>query len=282
MAKPPGKPADDAGEQGTSLALQGVGTEVTSFEPNELEGLSGLGYSEKTEDNLVPILGILQDNSAEVKRGHAKMIEGAQAGNLIMRSLKKVINVDSSPIPVIPCGFTHYWVEWNGEPGEGSVVRQYPFDDRPAEAKEVPDPTNEERTRVVMPNGNRLVDTRYWYLMALIDGDWKQVVAPMAGTNHTVSRSWNSIQKEKRLPVEGRPKAPSWFFVYGLKTHFNQRGQQSWYTFEITELGWNQNKELRDQGRTVFEMVQQGEIEADVREDSGTVDPASRPNPDAI
>ena len=279
MAKPPAKPSDaNQEETGTDLALVGVGTDLAEFASDELEGLSGYGYSEKREDNLVPILGILQDNSAEVKRNHAKMIEGAKAGDLIIRSLRRVVDVDTNDIPVIPCASTHYWVEWEGEPGDGKPVNQYPFDDRPADAREIPDPQNDDKKILVMPNGNRLVDTRYWYAMCFIGDSWKEVVIPMAGTNHTVSRSWNSVQMEKRIPGGG--KAPSWFYAYGLSTKFNQRGQQSWYTYEVKELGWNQNKELRAKGRRIFEQVQAGELVADLN--AAANESASRPNADAI
>lgn len=46
----------------------------------EVDELGGLGYSENSEDSMIPILAILQDNSAEVKKKHPKYIEGAEAG----------------------------------------------------------------------------------------------------------------------------------------------------------------------------------------------------------
>lgn len=228
----------------------------------ETEGLEGLGYSDKAEDTLVPILAILQDNSGEVKRNHAKQIEGALAGSVILRAFKKVIAVTKDePLFVIPCGFVHCWVQWRGEPGEGQVISQYPFDDRPKDAVEKPHPDNkpgEDRTVVEMPNGDRLVDTRYHYCLGMIDGVWMPVVVPMGGTNHTVSRQWTGQMKAVTLP--NGAKAPAWFRIYKLATAFNSRGAQSWYTYTIDDYGWNADKMLRDEGRRIFESVKQGEL----------------------
>lgn len=251
----------------TALAV----STIENIDESEIAGLESLGYSEKAEDNLVPIMSLLQDQSAEVKRNHPRQMEGALAGNFLIRSLKKLINVagteDARPLPVIPCGFQHMWVQWRGEPGEGQVITQYPFDDRPAEAEEKPDPQNEDRTIWYMPNGDRLVDTRYWYCLAHIDGNWGQVVIPMAGTQHTVSRTWNNLQRALRLP--NGAKAPAWFRMYSIGSQFNQRGSQSWYTYDIRDMGWVADRELRDEGRKINESLTAGDIRPDTAAESG-------------
>lgn len=231
-----------------------------------VEGMENLGYSEKSEDSMIPILAILQDNSAEVKKKHSKHIEGAEAGDLIIRSIGRVIKMGDTKPPVVlqPAGFDHVWVEWQGEPGEGAPVAQYPFDDRPKEATEVADPQNADRTMWRMPNGNRLVDTRYHYCNLLDDdGSVIPIVVPMGGTNHSTSRSWTAQMKQHRIPGRAA-KAPSFFRQYGLKTRFKQRGEQSWYNYTVDDLGWIVDNNILEAGLSLLQAVTEQRVKAEV------------------
>lgn len=256
MAKAEEKKSAAPEETGKDVALFGssqvadLGGDIGS----ELEGLSGLGYSERAEDSLVPIVAILQDNSAEVKRQHSKHIPDSKSGDLIIRSLSKVIDPETTPVAVQWCGFEHVYIEWQGDPGEGVPVNRYPFDDMPEEAVSRPDPEDETRTILTMPNGNRLVDTREHYAHLNWGEGWFPVVIPMAGTNHTVSRSLTSTLKNLRLPNGQR--APAWFRIMRMGTKFNQRGSQSWFNFDVKDAGWCTDADLRQRGRELFESLQ--------------------------
>lgn len=220
----------------------------------ELEGVTDLGYSENMDDSLIPILSILQDNSGEVKKRHDRHIKDAEPGMMIIRALQRMYGGDVG-IEFQPCGFQHVWVEWSGEPGEGAVVNQYPFDEFPEEATEVEDPQNPDRTHFRLPNGNRLVDTRYHFGHILGDqGEVLPVVVPMSGTNHTISRQWTSLMKQFKIPGSGA-RAPAWFRTYRLSSAFTQRGAQSWYKYSVKDTGWVADPELRAAGRLLSESV---------------------------
>lgn len=239
----------------------------------EVEGMNDLGYSDKTEDSMIPILAILQDNSAEVKKKHSKYIEGAEAGDIIIRSLGRVIKMGDNlpPLVVQPAGFDHVWVEWQGEPGEGAPVGQFDFEARPKDATEVADPQNPERTMWRMPNGNRLVDTRYHYANIIgDDGSLTPIVIPMGGTNHTTSRQWTAQMKQHRLPGK-MTKAPSFFRQYGMRTVFKQRGEQSWYNYKVDDLGWITDEMTLRSGMALLQALrdQTMTVETAAREDSG-------------
>ena len=261
-AAPPQEEQDE-GQSGAGALAEVTGALPASLE-DELQGLQGYGYSERAEDSLVPILAILQDNSAEVKRQHPRHIEGALPGDLIIRSLKRVIHVDAdAPLVLQPAGFQHMWVCWSGEPGEGQVVAQYPFDERPTEAVARKLNPDDDRETWVMPDGTRLVDTRYHYCQVFLDGRWTPLAVPFAGTNHTVSRTWTNIMKGMQLPSGA--KAPAWFRAYGFTTKFNSRGSQSWYTYDFRDLGWIGERSVREAGRELYESVESQIISADVR-----------------
>lgn len=232
---------------------------------DELEGLTGLGYSERAEDAQIPILSILQDNSGEVKKKHSKYLDGAEPGMMIVRSLGRLYEGEPEKATLIvqPCGFQHVWVEWNGEPGEGAPVAQYPFDDRPGEAFEEEDPQNPDRKIWRMPGGNRLVDTRYHYCNVLSDENVFSIVIPMSGTNHGVSRQWTAQMKQFRVPGTDA-KAPAWFRAYKLTTAFIQRDIQSWYKYALQDLGWVTDKALRQLGRELYDGVAAERVVADI------------------
>lgn len=261
---------EDKKKGGTAVAVPLFGGELTGIEGlgSELDGLKDIGYSTRAEDSLIPILGILQDNSGEVKKKHDRYIEGAEAGMLIIRSLKKIFAAEGPEegLPFQPAGFQHMWVEWQGDPGEGVPVAQFPFDDRPMDAEEVEDPQNPDRRFWQRPNGNRLVDTRYHYGAAIVGGKLTQLVVPFAGTNHTISRQWTSLMKEFYLPNGMR--APSWFRAYRLRTQFQQRGSQSWYKYLIDDLGWVVDRAARDAGRKLAESVGEGKLRADIESEA--------------
>lgn len=253
---------EQAKEDSTALSLIG-GPGPTELSNEELEGLSGLGYSDKAEDRLVPIIAILQDNSGEVKKNGSRFVEGAESGDLICRALQKIFAADGTAV-FQPCAYTRMWVEWEGAPGEGSVVAQHAYEDMPADAKEVPDPQNSERKMWVRESGTRLVDTRFHFgYMITHDGAFAAVI-PMAGTNHTVSRAWTSLMEQYQLP--GGNKAPAWFRAYSLKSQFVERGNQSWYKFKIEDRGWVTARDQRDAGRRLFESVTAGDVMAATEE----------------
>lgn len=234
-----------------------------------------LGYSEKAEDSLIPILGILQDNSGEIKKKHDRYIEGCEPGDLIIRSLQKVFKADAQNedegVMFQPCGFEHMWVEWDGEPGDGVPVKQYPFSDMPADATEVADPQNPDKKIWMVDNGNRLVDTRYHFGHIIgVDGNVPAVI-PMAGSNHTPSRQWTTLMKQFHIPGSNR-KAPSFFHQYMIQTVFVSKGANSWYKYKITHRGQIGDEDLLRAGLLLTKSVAASEVSADVNAEAGEAD----------
>lgn len=237
----------------------------------EMEQLDDLGYSERAEDSMIPILAILQDNSGEVKARHSRRIDGANAGDLIIRSIQKVIEMSDKSAPLVfqPCAFQHVWVEWQGEVGEGVPVGQFPFDDMPSDAVEKPNPENPDRNDWVRSNGNRLVDTRYHFGHVIgEDGSLMPLVVPMAGTNHSVSRQWTAQMKQFMIPNTSK-RAPAFLRMYALKTKYRERGTQSWFNFDVKDLGWIQDESTIRAGLALLKSVTDNKVQANVSEMGG-------------
>lgn len=228
-----------------------------------------LGYSEESEDSMVPVLAILQDNSGEVKKKHDRYIDGAEAGDFIIRSLQRIFK-QGERLLFQPCGFSHEWVEWTGEPGEGGApVAQYPFKEKPPQAEEVVN--KDGKTEWRMPEtGNRLVDTRHHYGNIVIGPEEIiPVVIPMSGTNHSTSRQWTALMKQFNAPGRSQ-KAPSFFRKYNLTNKFVQRGTQSWYKYSVADAGWVDDKALVRNGFSFAQAVAANQVRAGIDADADT------------
>lgn len=224
-----------------------------------------LGYSEAADDSLIPILSILQDNSGEVKKRHERHIEDAEAGMLIIRSVQKVFNGDEG-ITFQPCGFSHTWVEWEGEPGEGRPVGQFDFSDKPSDAVEVDKPDGGSEWR--RDNGNRIVETRNHFGNVLMtDGGLMPMVIAMSGSNHTASRQWTTLMKQHRTPSGKR--AAAFMRTYKITTVFSQKGQQTWYKYKIQDLGWVEEEGVLMDGYNFAKSIAANDVKADVASDTG-------------
>ena len=242
--------------------------------PSEMFDDSVLGYSEAQEDSLIPVLTILQDQSGEVKKRHEKYVEGAEAGMFAVRSLQLFIPT-TEKLLFQPCGYTHVWVEWTGEPGEGGApVAQYPYDDRPEDAEEIVDAQGRKEWRMPETN-NRLVETRHHFgNLIREDGKWMPVVIAMSGTNHSVSRQWTTLMKQHR--IKGR-RAPAFARIYELDTSFTQRGSQSWYKFRVRDHGWVEDPQILDDGFNFAKAIVNMDVAVQLEPEETPIDDDSVP-----
>lgn len=245
--------------------------EVLPVLGDEMFSADVLGYSEKADDSLIPVLSILQDNSGEVKKKHERYIDGAEAGMFIIRSLQMVFPAEK-PIRFQPCGFSHVWMEWTGEPGEGGApVAQYPFEERPAAAEQIVSKDGKTEWRMPETN-NRLVETRHHFGNILNDnGEIIPVVIAMSGTNHSVSRQWTAMMKQFRVPNKN-VKAPAFMRAYDLNTAFTQKGQQSWYKFKVKDAGWITSRQTLEDGFAFAKAIAANEVRAGTDTDGTDID----------
>jgi len=73
---------------------------------------AGAGYENTDQsDFAIPFLTVLQTNSPECEKNHAKQIEGAEAG-LLMNTVTKELFDGGEGLVVIPCDTSHVFTEW--------------------------------------------------------------------------------------------------------------------------------------------------------------------------
>jgi hypothetical protein len=223
---------------------------------------AGKGVSTDISDNLVPLIYVLQANSPPAMRGHARYIDGAQAGDMWLRNAPEEDQIVSSDEGFVfqPCYFQKEWVEWQPE-RKGFAGRHKTRPDV-AEQQEVEGDDGKSRMAWLMPNGNRVVETRYHAgIVHLDDGRRLEYMIPLSSTGHTVSKAW-MFSMNQETDGEGN-KLPSFALLYRLKTNLVTRDNNSWYMYSVSKEGYVETVEDYERGRALYEGFASGAKRAD-------------------
>lgn len=210
--------------------------------------MTGAGVSSAQDDILIPMATVLQAQSPQVIRQNPNYIEGAAAGDIFMKNAPRPILPGDTGFLFQPCYFDKAVVEWKprndgGGGGQGFVARHEMVDGQwpqslKDDSKEVPDPQNAERKIVVRTStGNVLVDTRYEAGFVISEDNSAPpmpLVLPFASSGHSVHRAWMMRMNQKM--INGK-QADSFAAIYRIKTRMRQKGQQTWFVFDITDAG---------------------------------------------
>ena len=260
--------------KGTAVAKAGVaGLPADMLEKMELD--AGKGVSTAAEDNLVPMIAILQDKSPQVVKKDPKYIEGCESGMIWLKGATTEFVPGEEGILVQSCFFYRNFVEWVPREKGGGWIGV--MDKVPAEAKEVVDPTNKNKIKWVMPNGNEIIDTRYHVVRVIMDdGSRPQYVIPFSSTGHTVSRGWMTMMNSFKLK-SGKP-APSYARLYRLKLKYKVKNNNSWWMFEPKDEGWVGSVEEYEAGLVLNTAFERQEKTADMSgmNDTGVNEPTDQ------
>lgn len=194
---------------------------------------SGAGTSQDMSDNIVPLIYILQALSKQAVKGTPEYLgKDAQPGTIWPRGTKDLVDGEEG-ILVQPVHFDKCWIEW--QPDRGGFVARHK--ERPAEATQVSDPKKPEKKIWVMPNGNTVNESREHVVIVheLYDNPTPFVIA-MSGSQHSASRGWMGLMNKKRTP-DGKGIAPSYAYLYRLRTTHRTNGKDNWFGWDIADAG---------------------------------------------
>lgn len=223
---------------------------------------AGKGVSSKQEDNIIPLIGILQAMSPQVNKRDPNYVEGAETGDILLKNAPSPLVKGDKGILVQPVSFHREHVEWIPREKGGGFAGRHP--ELPKEAKESVDPSNPNKKRYVMPNGNEIIETRY-HAVAVHLGELRlPYVIPMTSSGHTVSRNWMFMMNSKM--IDGAV-APSFAGLYTLKTKERKNAAGTWMTWDISDAGWVQEEVDYDRGRALNEAISSGEKEIEIVKD---------------
>jgi hypothetical protein len=226
---------------------------------------SGRGVSSDQDDNLVPLVYVLQAQSPQCLKGHADRIDGAESGDIWLRNL--MVIKGEVGILVQPCYFTKDWVEW--QPNRGGFAGRH--DVRPVTAVEKPIPQKKERTFWELPNGNEVKETRYHIVnIFLPDGSHAPFVIPLSGSGHSFSKQWMFLMNSMKL--DNGAVAPSWSRMYRLTTKSRTNADGTWDMFEVADEGWVTTTEQYEIGDNLNDTFERGEKKIDNPQAEGDSD----------
>ena len=216
-------PTQSAGEL---VPQQGgpVASFVADMEQDSALGRLQMGIG----DVALPYIMILQALSPQVSRSNPKHIDGAAEG-MFYNSLTEEIFDPNEGIYIIPCAYQKAWVEWKPRDTGGGLVQSHDSDEI------LKHTTRNDRNFDVLPNGNFIIATAYYYcLMSLPDGTVSPVVISMARTQLKKSRRWNSMMLG--IMVDGRNgkfNPPMFSHIYKMKTIPETKNNNSWFSWDI-------------------------------------------------
>ena len=228
---------------------------------------AGDGISTDPEDNLVPLIYVLQAQSPQCNKRSPDYVENACAGAIWLRNSGRPAIDGDTGIIFQPCSFSKDYVEWIPRAKGGGFVERH--ETIPADAKKVPDLVNPNKTRTVRDNGNEIVEVRYHVGFVLLDGMALPYVIPMSGASHSVSRSWMTNMSQK--PGPGGKPLPSYANLYRLRTRERTNAAGAWSQWEVFDAGPVTTAEDYLRGRSLAQAFASGERRAEKAEPEGEV-----------
>lgn len=189
------------------------------------------GLSHRIEDNVVPLVYLLQANSKAALKGHDKYVPGAEGGSIWLRNEapgESIIDGEEGMV-FLPCHMSTCWIEWM--PDRGGFVARHP--ERPESARLVDRESDDGRIRKTweMPNGNTVNESREYSGFVSKDGTLLPYTIPLSGSGHQVGKNWMTNLRNQKW--NGNP-LPIYAYYWRLKTKLRTKGENSWYQYDIT------------------------------------------------
>jgi hypothetical protein len=196
------------------------------------------GVSFKAEDQLVPLIYVLQALSPQVEKRGDNYIEGAEAGDFWLRNSLLPIRNGEEGIIAVPVDMFRTWIEWL--PNRGGFVARHNEPPGDMVAKMIRTDDGREREVMMRGNGNIIADTREFYIM--VDGD--PYVFPCSSTKHTFARMWQTMFHRFKHPKTGKI-LPAFAHKYRLTTIPQSNVLGKWFGLKFEDTGESSLVELK-------------------------------------
>ncbi len=207
---------------------QATAGEVLVLDDDLLSGGTGLEDTD-SGDYAIPFVRVLQSGSPQLKKNHAKYIEGASQGMLFNTVSNAVYDGDEG-ILVIPCAYTKKYIEWVPRDAGGGIVNSEHTVDILKSA------TQNEKKKYLLANGNEVQETaQYFAIIVNNEEEPEEALLSFTSSQLSFSRRWNSMLKTSRVKNSAGDMvlAPMFANVYRIKTVEQSNDLGSWYGFTV-------------------------------------------------
>jgi hypothetical protein len=217
---------------------------------------AGAGQDFEASDLGIPFLMILQKNSPQIDEAQpGKYIKDAKAGMLYNSVTNKVYDARNKGVEVVYAGYRKVFVEWIPRDAGGGFVGQHLPEAAAVRACKLND-----KGKLMTSEGHQMIETAYHFVVYVAEGEAPQwAVIGMTSTQLKKSRRWNSAVSNKMMTINGKTiKPPVFAFKWLMKTAVEQKDQNTWYGFDISEIGVVDDKNLYEAAKAYFAAVESG------------------------
>jgi len=211
--------------------------EFTEFENAGFEGVD-------QECLQVPMIKLLQKLSPELDDNPA-----LSAGMFY----NNVTGESSNTITVIPCYFKREFLEWVPKDNGGGLVGTYQINDAI-----INDITRNEKGNDMLPNGNKLVDTRSHYILIVSDsGEFSFAVINFSVTSTKISKNWLAGMKMIKWdkPGGGKFTPPTFAYKYNLTVGEESNSKGKWFQTKIERTTRVDSKEIITAAKSYYQTI---------------------------
>jgi hypothetical protein len=207
----------------------------------------------RAEDQLIPLIYLLQQGSPQVDKRGNKYMQDAEPGDFFLRTALNPIRSGLTGIEVQPCEMLRKWIEFL--PNRGGYVTEHDRPPADLESRISSENGIEKIVQVRRSNNNIIQDTRQFFV--LVEG--KAYALPCKGTGHTFAKEWQTHFHQLLHPQTGG-LLPAWAHKYLLTTVPAANGKGKWFGLKFADLGPVPTLGEYDAGRRFHQAVTRGAV----------------------
>ena len=222
---------------------------------DDAKKMSGFGTLNLARDTAIPYISILQTSSPQVNPSKAEHIESAKAGQLFNTVTQETFDT----LEVIPVFYHLKYVEWKPREQGGGFINSHDADSGIIGQTKRDPMTN----KMILPNGNHIVQTAYHYVLMITDGGYQNAVISMSSSQLKKSRRWNSLMLSQKIKgPSGMFTPPTYAFTYKLSSVSESNDRGSWFGFSIEKGEQVSDPTIYQESKAFAQSASSGAIEA--------------------